>query len=117
MRLHEFVDLYEGYRLAQGMIQLLRSHAKQFFGAEFFFSKIDTLSGAKCLKGKDRLEILGHLSQFESGRSPHRDVVLDICRTRYRIDTRRMSEDLVLRGNGGGGILDDRECWINYAIS
>src|SRR5690606_20969237 len=72
------------------------SNAELFLRTEPLQPQIDGLRRAESFKGEHGLEVSTDGAQlYRSGRT-HRNVILDICRTRYRIDARRMSEHFVL---------------------
>ena len=78
-------------------------------------AEIERLGPDQQFDRDDPLDVLEDGPGVSGGDRAHRDVVLLVRARRHRIDRRRMGEDLVLGGKGGGRVLDDHHPGIEAA--
>ena len=70
-------------------------------------AQVERLRRDEQLDRQDPLDVLEDVARVPRRDRAHRDVVLLVGARRDRIDRRRMGQDLVLRHEGGGGVLVD----------
>ena len=78
------------------------------------------LDGLRAGEQLDRERVLGvgeDLHDLQTGRVPHRHVILLAGARRDRVDARRVGEDLVLGDERRGDVLRDHEARVETAVA
>ena len=78
--------------------------------------KFNALCGSQQLDGHDERDIIKHRMQTIGSEGRHADVIFLVCRGRNTVNTCRMRERFVLRGERSSGYLHHHETRIESAV-